>query len=70
MCVCSFMYVNKRLFLLAIASLTFILVLTRSVRQAVLVATSMVLLVVPGHFLLTDLQMDIMETKEWLQSES
>ncbi|XP_025106896.1 telomere length regulation protein TEL2 homolog [Pomacea canaliculata] len=38
-----------------------------SVRQAVLVATSMVLLVVPGHFLLTDLQMDIMETKEWLQ---
>ncbi|KAL8573677.1 hypothetical protein ACOMHN_007230 [Nucella lapillus] len=37
------------------------------VRQAVLVATSIVLLVVPSHCLLTDLQVDIMETKAWLE---
>ncbi|KAK7507597.1 hypothetical protein BaRGS_00001532 [Batillaria attramentaria] len=38
-----------------------------SVRQAVLVATSMAVLVIPPHFLLTDLQTDMLETKAWLE---
>ncbi|XP_076458340.1 telomere length regulation protein TEL2 homolog isoform X2 [Babylonia areolata] len=37
------------------------------VREAVLVATSIILLVLPSHFLLTDLQVDLMETKAWLE---
>ena len=42
--------------------------LCRKVRQAVLVATSVILLVLPSHCLLTDLQVDMMETKAWLES--
>ncbi|XP_061169195.1 telomere length regulation protein TEL2 homolog [Saccostrea echinata] len=38
-----------------------------SVRHAVLFAVSMVILSVPGHILLTDLQSEIMETKHWLE---
>ena len=43
--------------------------LTRCVRQAVLVATSIILLVLPSFYLLTDLQVDLMETKAWLESK-
>lgn len=39
----------------------------RTVRQALLVATSMVFLVVPSTYLLIDLQVDVMETKVWLE---
>lgn len=37
------------------------------VRHAVLFAISMVILSVPGHILLTDLQSEVMETKHWLE---
>lgn len=39
----------------------------RKVRHAVLFAISMVILSVPGHILLTDLQSEVMETKHWLE---
>uniref|UniRef100_A0A2C9LEQ9 Uncharacterized protein n=1 Tax=Biomphalaria glabrata TaxID=6526 RepID=A0A2C9LEQ9_BIOGL len=38
-----------------------------SVRQAVLIATISVLLAVPAHFLMTDLQADMTETTAWLE---
>ncbi|XP_041363315.1 telomere length regulation protein TEL2 homolog isoform X2 [Gigantopelta aegis] len=37
------------------------------IRQSVLFATSMIFLVVPCHFLLSDLQSEVTETKSWLQ---
>lgn len=39
----------------------------RKVRQAALFAISMVILSVPGHILLADLQSEVMETKRWLE---
>lgn len=39
----------------------------RKVRHGVLFAISMVILSVPGHILLTDLQSEVMETKHWLE---
>lgn len=37
------------------------------VRHAALFAISMVILSVPGHILLADLQSEVMETKRWLE---
>lgn len=39
----------------------------RKVRHAALFAISMVILSVPGHILLADLQSEVMETKRWLE---
>jgi hypothetical protein len=46
-----------------------LLCIFRSVRHAVLFAVSMVILSVPGHLLLTDLQCEVMETKRWLEGK-
>ena len=39
----------------------------RSIRQALLFAVTMVVLSVPSHFLLSELQEDMTETRGWLQ---
>ncbi len=44
-----------------------VFVCCRSVRQALLFAVSMVMLSLPSHVIITDLQSEMTETKEWLQ---
>ena len=60
-------YLFFKLILVSLNAKICLLLLVSAVRQSVFFALSMLLLAVPAHFLLTDLQNEITETREWLQ---